>query len=37
MEIEDLRSNRKAEDLSDDELAAIGLQAKSNGHLHANG
>jgi hypothetical protein len=37
MEIDDLRSNRKAEDLSDDELAAIALQAESNGHLHADG
>jgi hypothetical protein len=27
MEIEDLRSSRKAEDLSDDELAAIALQS----------
>ena len=36
MEIEDLRSNRKAEDLSDDELVAIAL-AESNGHLHADG
>ncbi len=35
MEIEDLRSSRKAEDLSDDELAAIALQATSNGH-HAD-
>jgi hypothetical protein len=35
MEIEDLRSNRKAEDLSDDELAAIALQADSNGY-HAD-
>jgi hypothetical protein len=36
MEIEDLRSHRKAEDLSDDELAAIAVQAESNGHLHAD-
>ena len=35
MEIEDLRSSRKAEDLSDDELAAIALQATSNGY-HAD-
>ena len=35
MEIEDLRSHRKAEDLSDDELAAIALQATSNGY-HAD-
>ena len=31
MEIEDLRSHRKAEDLSDDELAAIALQGPTNG------
>jgi hypothetical protein len=37
MEIEDLRSHRKAEDLSDDELAAIALQPEGNGHLHADG
>jgi hypothetical protein len=37
MEIEDFRSSRKAEDLSDDELVAIALQADSNGHLHADG
>ena len=36
MEIEDLRSNRKAEDLSDDDLAAIALQAGSNGHQHGD-
>ena len=36
MEIEDLRSNRKAEDLSDDDLAAIALKAGSNGHQHAD-
>ena len=33
MEIDEFRSSRKAEDLSDDELAAIALQ--SNGH-HAD-
>src|SRR4029453_379170 len=37
MEIEDLRPSRKAEALSDDELAAIALQGESNGHLHADG
>ena len=37
MEIDDLRSHRKAEDLSDDELATIALQPESNGHLHADG
>jgi len=36
MEIEDLRSSRRAEDLSDDELAAIALQVHSNGHHHAD-
>ena len=34
MEIDDFRSHRKAQDLSDDELAAIALQ--SNGHQHAD-
>jgi Family of unknown function (DUF5681) len=37
MEIDDLRTSRKAEDLSDDELATIALQPESNGHLHADG
>jgi Family of unknown function (DUF5681) len=36
MEIDDFRSSRKAEDLSDDELAAIALQGESAGHLHAD-
>jgi Family of unknown function (DUF5681) len=37
MEIDDFRTSRKAEDLSDDELATIALQPESNGHLHADG
>jgi hypothetical protein len=37
MEIDDRRTNTRAEDLSDDELAAIATsRTESNGHLNAH-
>jgi hypothetical protein len=37
MEIEDRREHRRADDLTDDELAAIATSPHTNGHVRAHG